>query len=56
MDVLHFLSYCAAVAAFFIWNQSQRKSTRLRRVLGAVVIIVCVGLVLPWAIQHVGSK
>jgi hypothetical protein len=52
MTLLHFGSYCAAVVALFVWNQWQRESPRVQRVLGAAVIIVGIALVLPWAIQH----
>ena len=56
MDKVHFASYCAAIVALFIWNQWQRSSGRLWRVLGAGVIVAGLALVLPWAIQHVGSN
>jgi len=55
MDILHFASYCAAIGAFFIWIQWQRKN-RLLRVLGAAAIIIGFALIFPWAFQRVWPR
>ncbi len=55
MDLLHFASYAVAIVALFVWNQWQRHS-RLLRVFGAVVILVGVALLFPWAVQHIRAS
>ena len=53
MDQAHFLAYSAGIVVSFVWIQWQRKSGRLSRVIG-VVVIMGVALAAPWLVQRVG--